>query len=142
MEVALYCVYTAILVSRLMYARPAFLGFASDSDLHQTQSVLGRAALWGLTGNRSLPSLADYATLSDKTLFRSDLSDLLRQFLSPPRQYPYKQPSRLCSQFLTSHFQHPQPAQSLPQNAIQRCFLNPSPVFLISYNCILLFLFS
>ena len=65
--VVLYCVCTAILVSRLTYALLAWLGFASESDLHWIQSVLGRAARWGLTGNRSLPSVADLAALC-KTL--------------------------------------------------------------------------
>ena len=83
---AIYCVCTAILVSRLTHALPAWLEFASESDLRRIQSALGRAVRWGLTGNRSLPSLADLAALSDEALFRSVLSDPfhpLRQFLPP-----------------------------------------------------------
>ena len=80
-----HCVCTAILVFRLIYALPAWFGFASELDLGRIQSVLGRAAECGLTSSRSLPTMTELAARSDLILFRSATSNPLHglQFLPP-----------------------------------------------------------
>ena len=82
----LHSVCTVILVSRFIYALSAWFGFASKLDLGRIQSVLRRAARWGLTGSRSLPTMTELAVRSDQVLFKSASSNplyVLHQFLPP-----------------------------------------------------------
>ena len=85
-DMALHCMCTAILVSRLIYALPAWFGFASELNVGRIQSVQGRAARQGLAGSHSLPTLTELAARSDQVLFKSATSNplhILHQFLPP-----------------------------------------------------------
>ena len=91
-DMALHCVCTTILVSHLIYTLPAWFGFASEVDLDRIQSVLNRAARWGLTGSRSLPTMTELAARSGQVLFKSATSNplhVLHQFLSPLVSYSH-----------------------------------------------------
>jgi len=49
-EGAIFRVCTALFISRLTYALPAWSGFASAADWLPLQSVFNKASRWGLTG--------------------------------------------------------------------------------------------
>ena len=87
---ALASTCNAILVSHLIYAIPAWISFASETDRHRLQSFLSKASRWGLTGGNTPYSLGDLAAQSDKTPFSSVFNNPLQvfhQFLPLPTTY-------------------------------------------------------
>ena len=81
----------ATLISRLLYASPAWWGFASIAEKQHLQAVLNRAVKWGFYDPKGL-SVSELAAKRDDKLFKSILRNkehTLHQFLPPRIEYTY-----------------------------------------------------
>ena len=84
-------VCTATMVSRLLYASPAWWGVVSEADKHRLQSALDRVARWALCSwpPRSLAALCGRA---DSVLFKAVLDNpahVLHRLLPPARAHSH-----------------------------------------------------
>jgi len=80
----------ATLVCRLLYACPAWMGYAKSSELDRLQSVINKANKWGFLPNR--PQLTDLMDDVDQTLFAKVLANpnhVLHSLLPPEKETPY-----------------------------------------------------
>ena len=80
----------ATLVSRLLYACPAWMGFAKSSDLDRLQSIVKRATKWGLLSTSI--QLTEQMDTADQTLFAKVLCNpnhVLHPLLPPEKATPY-----------------------------------------------------
>ena len=125
---SIYCVCHAVVLSRLLYAAPAWWGFASATDRTKLQAVLNRAMKWGFYKGTD-PSVEQACAKRERHLFTNVLADpshVLHQFLPPakPQQYdlrarahnrllPVKNNLLICKNFLTrmlyQTLMHPDP---------------------------------
>ena len=83
----------ATLVARLIYAAPAWWGYASAEARSRLQAILNKAERWGLTGGKHLPSLDELVCAADKTLFKATIRNPghgLHQFLPATNTYSYQ----------------------------------------------------
>jgi len=81
---ALHNVCRLLLESRLLYAAPSWIGFATVEDKVRLQKVLARAKRWGLDGGKALPRVEDLLHSADTTLFKKVLNNpqhVMHQFL-------------------------------------------------------------
>ena len=91
----------ATLISRLLYASPAWWGFASIAEKQHLQAVLNRAVKWGFYDPKGL-SVSGLATKRDDKLFKSILGNE-EHTLPPTIQYTvHLQPSSKKSQQLNA----------------------------------------
>ena len=84
-ETSIYSVCQATVVSRLLYAAPAWWGFANEGEKKRLQSILNRATRWGFYPKNG-PTLEAICSHRESNLFFSVLSNpshVLHQFLPP-----------------------------------------------------------
>jgi len=87
----LHNVCKATLISRSVYASPAWRGFASQQDLSRIQAVYNRATRWGLC-NLPRNELEIICSKADNKFFnkiQSNESHVLHRFLPPKRDMSY-----------------------------------------------------
>ena len=81
----------SILVSRLVYASPAWYGFIHNTEFDKMKSIINKAKKWGLYSN-SAPSLEDIIDQADRRLFKNIITNknhVLYPLLPPQTQFPY-----------------------------------------------------
>ena len=81
----------ATVVSRLLYAAPAWWGFAWEEDKRRLQSILNRAIRWGFYKDNG-PSLSEICEIREERLFSSILANpdhILYQFLPSEKHSIY-----------------------------------------------------
>ena len=88
---SMYTVCRALVVSRLTYASPSWLGYASANHMQQIQAVLNRARRWGFY-KATDPNIDQLCAAREQKLFKDILanpSHVLHQFLPPPTTHAY-----------------------------------------------------
>ena len=89
-------VFYALVISRLIYASPAWWGFTSQSDRQALQAVIRRAIRWGFGGpaDRNIEQICN---ANDDKLFKTVLTNsahILHQFLPPEKTHSYDMRAR------------------------------------------------
>lgn len=80
---ALNCVFHALIMSRILYALPAFSGFLSASNIARLDAALSKARRWGITDLQI--SIQDLIEQTDEELFyKIHLSNHCLNHLLPP----------------------------------------------------------
>ena len=62
-------VFSALIVSRILYALPAFYGFILKSDVDRINAMFRKAKRWGITTDEF--NMGFLSTLSDSRLFKN-----------------------------------------------------------------------
>ena len=62
-------VFSALIVSRILYALPAFYGFILQSDVDRIDAMFRKAKRWGITTDEF--NMDFLSTLSDSRLFKN-----------------------------------------------------------------------
>lgn len=82
-SLALNCVFHALIMSRILYALPAFSGFLSAANVARLDAALSKARRWGLTDLQF--SMQDLIDKTDEELFHKlNLSNHCLHHLLPP----------------------------------------------------------
>ena len=85
----IFNVRQSTVLSRLLYAAPAWWGFARKEDIERLQSILNRARRWNYYSG---PSISELCSQREKHLFNTVLTNphhVLHQFLPPKKVCPY-----------------------------------------------------
>ena len=88
---SVFTVCQATVVSRLLYAVPAWWGFTKAEDKDKLQAVLNRAKRWGYYKAND-PNIAELCSKREDQLFKNVLSNphhVLHQFLPPVKTFSY-----------------------------------------------------
>ena len=119
-NISLVC--SATLVTRILYASPAWRGFASSADINMLQSVINRAKRWGVLSPAVL-CLDDLLDSADSALFNKVLSNpnhVIHPLLTPRKVVPYHLRPRVHDRAI------PINSTSTSQNFISRMLLKDS----------------
>lgn len=88
---SIYAVCHATVLSRLLYAAPAWWGFTNAAEKEQLQAVLSRAVRWGFYKKTAL-TIEQACNVRDRRLFFSVLgneSHVLHQYLPPKKSHQH-----------------------------------------------------
>jgi len=91
-QATLQLVFRSTALAKLLYAAPAWWGFAHAGDRNRLEGFLRRAQKAGYYNNDSLPTVAAHCEQADEQLFSSlqyCYIHPLRRFLPPERNTPY-----------------------------------------------------
>ena len=102
-DVGLQTVFRAVVVSRLLYASPAWRGFATATDLKRVEAFLRRCKRCGYCSS-DLPDFEELLDESDDRLFTNILNNthhVLHKFLPNKTDHSYNLRSRRHSLSLT-----------------------------------------
>lgn len=87
----LFQVCRATLISKLVYASPAWWGFCSKHDRNKMQAIVNKAIKWELYSTNK-PNIEDICSQADGTLFKNIIcnqSHVLHSLLPPPTTHSY-----------------------------------------------------
>ena len=80
---ALNCIFHALVISRLLYALPAFSGFLSAASINRLDAALRKAKRWGITDlNISTREIIDQT--DEDFFYKVNLSNHCLHHLLPP----------------------------------------------------------
>ena len=101
-------IFQSVITTRLLYAIPAWWGFASAHDKHRLQAFMDRSVKFGFcdrgSSNIEVKTASAHVKLFEK--IQSNRQHVLHKFLPPPHSHDYAlRPRRhsFCAPVLTSH---------------------------------------
>jgi hypothetical protein len=127
---ALQRVFHAVVVSRLIYAAPAWRGFATSADRHRIDAVLRRASrtgLWTPAANSDIPTFETLCSSADDELFSKTVkfsNHILHALLPPPStaSQSYRLRHRTHSLQLPGHSTHLADCDFLIRMLYKNCY--------------------